>query len=359
MRTVAAIRAVLFVMALVLPLSRTYPKNVPLPFEQRSRAPLPALFTARQQYPEQFDAFVRDNFGARDRMIRWHHLLKFHVFRESPTPDVILGPDHWLFYAALKDGVDIRNFSGRWPHPPSDIDRWFDWQGAREQEYARLGSRYLIAVAPDKQSVYPDLVPLRFGPHAPGVLSELLHGLASHPRLQVLDLTQTLRRAAGESQLYYKIDTHWNDRGAFLAAQAIADRLRQSLPSVPVIREADYVRTESVQAEGDLLNMLALGVRVPDRRVVYQRRTGGARVLMEKDFHKIWLQPDSGLPTAVLIGDSFGASLAPVLADAFSRFHFFVSTMGPPDPDLVRRERPDVVVRLTVERYLLKLTDER
>ena len=359
MRTLTAIRVGLFVTVLVIPLLGTRPKTVPLPYEQRSRASLPALRTARYEYPEQFDAFVRDNLGGRDRLIRWHNLLKFHVFRESPVRPVIVGRKEWLFYSWPDDGLDIRNFSGRWPHRPSDIERWLDSQDTRDREYTRLGSRYLIAVAPDKQSVYPEFVPARFGPPAPGVLAKLLQHLGAHPRLQVLDLTPVLRRRRDELQLYYKADSHWNGQGAFLAAQAIADRLRQSLPSVGTIRDDDYVRADVPIKGGELLNMLGLDLNVSDRMFLYQRRTGGARQITEERSHGVWVQPNSGLPTAVLIGDSFGVALAPILADAFSRLHYHLNTQGAPDPGLVERERPEVVVLITVERYLLKLIEPR
>src|SRR5262249_58186017 len=102
---------------------------------------------------------------------------------------------------------------------------------ARERDDARAGARYLIAIAPDKQSMYPELVPARYGPPAPGVLSELLERLPAHPRLDVLDLYPALRPHR-DIQLYFKGDTHWNANAGFYAAQAITDRLRASLPAV-------------------------------------------------------------------------------------------------------------------------------
>ena len=106
------------------------------------------------------------------------------------------------------------------------------------------------------------------------MLAELLQHLGAHPRLQVLDLTPVLRRRRDELQLYYRADSHWNGQGAFLAAQAIADRLRQSLPNVGTIRDDDYVRADVPIKGGDLLNMLRLGLNVYDRMFLYQRRTG-------------------------------------------------------------------------------------
>src|SRR5262249_32044887 len=259
MRALAAIRVGLFVIALVLPLLGTYPADGPVPNEQRSRAPLPALLVERSRYPELFDAFFRDNFGGRDRLIRWHNLLKFRVFRESPVRKVIVGRKDWLFLSTPEDGFDIRNFSGHWPHQSTDVDSWLVQLDARERDYARAGARYLIAIAPDKQSMYPELVPARYGPPAPGVLSELLERLPAHPRLDVLDLYPALRPHP-DIQLYLRGDPHWNATAGFSAARAIPDSLRASLPAVGAIREADYVVTTKPVVGGDLVKMLALGI---------------------------------------------------------------------------------------------------
>ena len=357
MRALAAIRVGLFLAVLMIPLVRMANTSAVLAHEQRARAPMPSLAAGRQ-FPEAFDAYFRDSFGDRDELIRWHNLLKFRAFGESPVPAVIVGRQGWLFYATPEDGLDIRNFSGRWPHQPSEVESWLDHQDARAREYAKAGARYLIAVVPDKQSIYPDLVPARFGPHAPGVLAEFVQRAASHPLLTVVDLTPVLQPERDRAQLYYKGDAHWNGQGAFLGAQAITDRLRQTLPGVGVLRQEDYVVRTAPAERGDLVRMLALGITVDDLSYTYERRTPGARQLRNDDFHKLWEQPGTGMPKAVIVSDSFGIAVAPILADAFSRTYFYIESLGGGwDPNLVPRERPDVVILVTVERYLPKLTE--
>lgn len=157
-------------------------------------------------------------------------------------------------------------------------------------------------------------------------------------------------RRAGRS--YYKGDTHWNARGAFTAASAIADRLRRDLPSVGVIRESEYVVEEAVRDVGDLTNMMGLGLPANDSLFVFRRRSDGAREIKSDALHRVFEQPGSGLPKAVLLGDSFGEALAPLLADAFSRLHYYRSSTGGPNPALIVEEAPDVVILISAERYL-------
>jgi len=351
MRGLRLFRIALFLAALIVPLVTMGGAEGALSNEQRTRVARPELATSGSQYPEQFDAYFRDNFGWRERLIRWHHLFKFRYLRQSPVANVIVGRDGWLFYAAGGDGVDIRDFAGRWPHSGSDVDTWLKHQEARVDEYAQLGARYVIALAPNKHTIYPEHVPAQYGPHAPGLLDEVMTRLWRHPQLDVVDLRQALRPHR-DAQLYYRGDSHWNAQGAFRAAQAITDALRVRVPSVGHLRDEDYILHTGPIESGDLVNMLALGIMLPDRNFGYERRTPGARLIRNEEFHRVWEQSGSGLPKAVLLGDSYGGTLAPILTDAFSRLHYYVSARGGPDPVVVREEHPDVVILILVERYL-------
>jgi alginate O-acetyltransferase complex protein AlgJ len=354
MRGLRLLRIVLFLTALVVPLATMGGTDGALSNEQRTRVARPDLAKAGAQYPEQFDAYFRDNFGWRDRLIRWHHLFKFHFLRQSPVDNVIVGRDGWLFYAASGDGVDIRDFGGRWPHSDSDVEAWLTHQDARVEEYAELGARYLVALAPNKHTVYPEYVPARYGPHAPGLLEEIRTRLSRHPQLDVVDLREALLPHR-DAQLYYRGDSHWNAQGAFRAAQAITDALRARVPAVGSVRDEDYILHTGLIDSGDLVNMLALGIQLNDRSFAYERRSPGARLIRNEELHRVWEQPGTNLPKAVLLADSYGATLSPILADAFSRLHYYVAARGGPDANLVRQERPDVVILLTVERYLPSL----
>ncbi len=349
MRAISLFRIGIFLLLLVWPLATMRGSGATLQHEQRTRVARPSMREGAR-FPDLFDAYFRDNFGWRDRVIRWHHLFKYRALGESPVNDVIVGRDGWLFYSNPSDGLDIRNFSGHWPHDAAVVDGWLSGQEGRRQQYARLGARYLIALAPDKQSLYPEFVPFRYGPQAPGVMGELLARAPSYPDLPVLDLRPALRQAGGE--LYYKGDTHWNARGAFTAASVIVERLRRDVPSVGTIHESEYAVEESVRDIGDLTNMMGLGLPANDRAFTFRRRSGGARETKSDALHRVFEQPGGALPKAVLLGDSFGESLAPLLADAFSRLHYYRSSIGGPNPGLIVEEKPDVVILISSERYL-------
>jgi hypothetical protein len=122
-----------------------------------------------------------------------------------------------------------------------------------------------------------------------------------------------------------------------------------------VLREEDYTIQTVPLDSGELVRMLALDIKVPDQIFAYRRRTPGARQIRNEHLHRVWEQPDPRLPRAVMLGDSFGDALAPLLADSFSRLYYYVASQGGPDPSIVRNEKPDVVILIQVERYLGQL----
>jgi hypothetical protein len=310
--------------------------------------------------PRKVRSLLGDRFGFREQLIGWHSQLAVEYLRESPVPDVIIGNHGRLFYAALKDGISIADFAGRWAFAPSDLDSWVAGSVARHEQYNALGAHYLIVLVPNKQSVYPEDVPARYGPPAPGVFDAIVARLHEHRELDVLDLRPVLR-AHREPSVYYDTDTHWNRNGAFWAASAIVDHLRPWYRDLPPLRQGDYTITQEPHGggarAGDLALMLAMPDTLPDTEWVYTRRTGNAgRRVLEEPARQIY-ESDPNLPHAVLLGDSFGGELAPALADSFGRVYRSYSARAGYDPNLVESEKPLLVILEVVERYLPHLAD--
>ena len=106
------------------------------------------------------------------------------------------------------------------------IQRLSDW-------FAAKGTRLVVVLVPEKEQVYRDILPPREREAmGPGV--ELLAAVAAElerREIGVVDLYPAFREATARGErVYWRDDTHWNDAGIAIAAQAIADRL---LPHSP------------------------------------------------------------------------------------------------------------------------------
>jgi hypothetical protein len=329
--------------------------------EKRALAALPMLsLHARhlRPFPEKFEAFYEDHFGFREDLIHWLSLAQARWLHLSGSPKVIIGRSGWFFY----NDVPLDCDRALRPLTPGQLAAWQHLLEARRDWLAERGIRYLFVIAPDKQTIYPAYLPRRFSSrHVEGVrLNQLVEHMQRHSDAAIVDLRGPLRDAREHERVYHKTDSHWNDRGAFVAAHTIAARLAPWFDGTQPLPRAAF-REETSLGCGDcaiLLNMidsirekkLDLKPRAAPRTRVTEPSTPGPlppaqrRVVLEQD--------NPRLPRALVLRDSFGDALIPFLAENFRRTVYVWQDAPTFDRDLVVRECPDVVIQEMVERKL-------
>jgi hypothetical protein len=326
------------------------------PGENRALAPAPEMpdgWAALRGFPGAASRYFADHFGLRAPLVRWQAALRLRLLHVSASPDVILGRDGWLFYAGDGGSEDIASST---PFTPQELETWratlqhtYDWLQAR-------GIAYVFVLAPDKHAVYPEELPnsvRRVGDETR--TDTLVRYLREHSTVPVLDLRPPLLDAKAHERVYHRTDTHWNDRGAYVAYAAIVEALRVAGP--PAAR--DSFDAPSVVVPGlDLAGMLGvtgatteedlpLRPRVPRRARIVEPRHPDARLMDARDVTE---QADASRPRAVVFRDSFGSALIPFLSEHFSRAVYLWQYNF--DPDVVRAEHPDVVIQEWVGRRL-------
>ena len=167
----------------------------------------------------------------------------------------------------------------------------------------------------------------------------------------MLDLREVLNAGGADRQLYYRTDSHWNQDGAFVAYREIARELSREFPAVTVPRPEEFAITRRARRGGDLAKMMAMIDEWPDTEVRYVPRGAAARKTSTGMFWTSTFESGRarGLPRIMLVQDSFGIQLAPLLAQ---RASYLYCSGRRRDLRAVERERPDVVVHEVVERYL-------
>lgn len=121
-----------------------------------------------------------------------------------------------------------------------------------------LGVKLVVALVPDKARVYEDR--LSNGRYPAVNRSRYADALAalSDQGVAVVDLLSPLGRGATQGDVYYHSDTHWNQSGALIAAQAVAASVR------PVILDSERItfvtkqEGDSVTRSGDLIRLMGL-----------------------------------------------------------------------------------------------------
>lgn len=108
-----------------------------------------------------------------------------------------------------------------------------------------------LIVGPDKSSIYPEYLPKELKPSSVRYSSFFLEELKKLPNLTVYDPTSDLLKLKDtEGIFYYKTDTHWNNKGAFLAYSGLANILGLPIPQVEFKQGTTY--------SGDLIEISKL-----------------------------------------------------------------------------------------------------
>jgi len=132
----------------------------------------------------------------------------------------------------------------------------------------------------------------------------------------VVDLLAPMNLAGGE--LYYRTDTHWNERGAKASADAVAMALRQA--GLAPIQKAEFRVSTEPESErvGDLIRLAGLD------HVPYPLRPRGdeeeATIIEQSAAANVGLLDETPAPELAVVGTSFSrrANFVPFLSLALS-----------------------------------------
>jgi hypothetical protein len=355
---------------------------------RRGRAPavaesgmegLPPLDATPETWVRAFNAlrggYLEKHFSLRGRLITWYNYVNAFLLKSSQDNNpVVMGRDRWLFLS--QDGPDrniLEDFRTTRPLPEAKMRRVLEVLSSRRDWCAARGIAYLVVVAPNKNTVYPEKLPEAFTrPVEDSHLDQLLRYLADHAALDVVDLRPALAAAKKDRQVFYAMDSHWNAHGAFAAYREIMRHVTPLFPNIRPFGPGDYTPVEYAGLPGDLAFLLGLQDYLPEPRVLYVNAAGGAMARgtsYPASTHPGYFQPlvasevagpaGEGLPRAVFFHDSFFWELLPFLAEHF-RFAAYAwmnpqTEMEPRyfDTELIERERADIVVEEFTERYFV------
>ena len=347
-----------FVLAIAVPLVATITTDEPEDAfeENRDPAPLPAWPNDKDTlaaWPAAFTSYYADHFAFRSPLVRAQARFRVQVLRSSPTPDVILGKNGWLFYGT--DGA-AEDYS-RQPPVHRRRARGVARHAAAHTGLApQQGIDYVFAVAPDKHVIYPEFMP--DGIHqglSHSRVEQLMAHLRAHSTVRVADLRPPVEAARDAGRLFHVTDTHWNDLGAFVAYRQVIEQLGNP-GGVPATFD-DFDRQQVMRPGLDLARMLGLKSVLEEEDLRLEPRTprrarviepaGASRALM--DARVVTEQPGTQ-PRAVVFRDSFGSAMIPYLSEHFSRAVYVWQNEF--DPALVLAEKPQVVIQEWVGRHL-------
>lgn len=293
--------------------------------------------------------------GARYELHRLRNRMRSRD--EQQQRKALVGAEGWLFLRNDKNNV-LGQHLGQVRLGARRRRAWARLLKRRMALMRELDTTWLCVIAPDKEGVYPELLPAGMTPAVRRPVHEIL---AEAERLgaPVFYPLDRLFEAKRLGQPYYQTDTHWNQFGAHAAYALIVEELAARGIDVPMVA-ADDVRWIPEETLGDLGRKLrpqrgGSSVRAELKRhsseLVYDNRISNHGRMM------VFEAEDNGRPDCIAFGESYANHLLLFLKESFRRLTFIHTSLV--DRELLERNRPDVVLTLPLERFMIEVPDDR
>jgi hypothetical protein len=320
------------------------------------------------EFSHAFDKYYQDHFGLRGWLIHRYQREMTKRFKTTGVKSVIEGQDNWLFFArenVLEDLKGMIHFS------PTE-ERHF-WQNLekRRKWYADKKIAYMVLVAPNKQSIYPNFLPKSLQLQAKqSRLDRLLAQRPAGTKTPLIDPRSLLLEGKKKWRLYDKTDTHWNYRGAFIAYRAIRKQTSKLFPEVDINTDFQFAKTPNYWPGGDLALMIGRSKTTTETRPVLVKNhfTAHKRSLDKPlaDFLSLpelqpllFVNPQRKLK-ALILRDSFFNQLQPFVSESFAQTLYIWKYYNEKTQEfcsmetmetLLKLYTPDLVIEETVERH--------
>jgi hypothetical protein len=324
--------------------------------ENRVMTEMPTLANTQiSEFPTLFDAYMNDNLPYKNYLVTINSMADYYLFNTSSSDDVIVGDKGWLFYVGHENNDEdpLADYEGTNLYSIDELEIIAENMTNARDFLASQGKEFVVTIIPNKSRVYSEYMPDMCGDVSQECrLNQVYQYLSENTDLTIVSPYNDIvsyKETHPETQLYFKYDTHWNNFGAYVAAQSISRVWGFEMPDLDTVEQV-YVDSDTY----DLARMINLGDYLKEDAPIATAYSGHmARVEIQSDGMSFTGTVDQGTADArklYIIGDSFSALLFPYLACHFNSsksdmyYNYNYSSLESYDPD--------VVVFECVERYL-------
>ncbi|HHX19653.1 MAG TPA: hypothetical protein GX728_04365 [Clostridiaceae bacterium] len=310
-------------------------------YSKEPLAPFPT-FRLDSEYGPQFDRWWSDHFPFRSAIVTAYHKCLGALTGVSGSDQVVKGREGWYFFTpTIRDYVRSDYLDTR---DAAKIARSWEIQRRYVEE---SGRSFIICVAPNKSTVYPEFMPswIRIvGEKRP---IEYLKAMVSDECYLEDVLLQ--EKETAPYHLYHREDTHWNLLGSYVAYREVLSRLFLSDRSLSF----GEPRVEAEGWEGDLTNMLFPALRSSGEDIVFsgnEKEYTAKRPMRSPEDPVIETINGTKEGTVLMFRDSFANAWIDFFSNTFRTVHY--SHVEPYRYDLLEEVDPDYVILEFAERNL-------
>ena len=280
-----------------------------------TQATMPALLDdgkPNREYLPQLGTYFEKNFAFRAQAITADNSLMSTLFGVSDTSGVLSGKNGWLYYAATLD-----DYLGRNTLSEAQMQALVQNLEIIQGYAAQNGSEFLLTVAPNKNTLYPENMPYYYMPDKTAERNrDLLAEALGDSDINYCNLFELF---SGQTEtLYLKTDSHWDNSGALLAYNAMLEKLgkvHEDFSSAPITRKKVF--------RGDLAKMLYPASEACEYNAYYGEEQLFSYVTDTKSTEEPLIKTKSDATGSLyMYRDSFGNALVPFIATAFRNATF-------------------------------------
>lgn len=332
MRKVADRVLICFVILfLLIPLvTFNFAKNQKSVIENRNLAELADVRSGYTKFRKSLLAYVNDRIGGRDYFLKTYDIVMYKYLHHKHKK-VIPGKDGWLFYFEGLPDYTGENQNAALVEQEVRILKKLD------QRCKDMGIIFVYEVCPNKSTIYSEYMP-DYIYHTPISQTDRLIARLKDEGIKICYPKQELLDHHMEDELYMKLDTHWNVKGAGYLFDEFTDLLH--------LQKRDFPMNPSFSSSGDLRNMVGVSLDDAQSKVFSIENNKDARINIHE--REATIENPDGIKF-VVYRDSFTSNLLP-----YYQYYF----TGPVhwkykiDFDELEKEKPKVVILECVERYV-------
>jgi hypothetical protein len=338
--------------------------------EQRLLSVLPELPESLVQLDDFFshlDNYFKDHFGFRDKFIhRYQREMEKRFDKIGVNAPVLKGLDGWYFYTAFNL---FKDFQGKTPLGQEQLEEWRRGQEKKVDWLRQQGISYIYAVAPEKQSIYPEhLSDSAMAIKGMSRFDQLSAVLGQNPPPYFVNLHDALRQAKGTKNLYLKNDTHWNMLGGYVAFQTLFKRISEIFPNTTLKTHFDFTDDipgvpDKLGHPGDLARMILKEEELRESFPKLKNFTpcshplsfpyGLSNLVQDADKRSFATGCEQAELTAVVFRDSFTKDLQPFFSENFKKVIYLWKGYDQKNmEEIMTFFKPDIVLEITVERHM-------
>ena len=228
------------------------------------------------------------------------------------------------------------------------------------------GCEMIALLIPSAMTVYPELVPEQYKQATGKTKLDLVSEALTAGGATVIDLrTAFSENKNDEMPLYFKLDSHWSDYGAFVAYTELFNHISKTFPEAKPHGIDEFNWRGDYYQSGDMayyLGMSRFGIKeysyyrtfnfpVPKAVTLVNRYTSEQSLTYSDDvtYERTVYTGIKSLPNAIVMRDSYSTQIYDLIAERMNQTHYLGMWNYTWDNSLINSEKPDYVIYILAE----------